>query len=121
MSKKDPTLGEFFDFVKEKFEMTEEKFVSMEQRFVHLEQRIDVRFKGVNDRMDSIDACLGVLQRDSVKMENRLGDIQDDLASALHASDNDGSAILNHERRIAHLEKLGGIKSVPPKHLAGLK
>ena len=70
MSKKDPTLGEFFDFVKEKFEMTEEKFVSMEQRFVHLEQRIDVRFKGVNDRMDSIDARLGVLQRDSVKMEN---------------------------------------------------
>lgn len=110
----EPTLGEFFDFVKEKFETTE-------TRFGHLEQRMDMRFAGVNERMDGIDARLGDVQRKLSKVESKVEDIQDDLTSALHASDNDGSAILNHEHRISHLEKLGGIKSVPPKHLAGLE
>ena len=118
---KEPTLGEFFDFVKEKFETTEGKLGAIDQRFGHLEQRVDVRAKGTNDRIDSIDARLSDVQRKLTKVESKVEDIQDDLTSALHASDNDGLAILNHEHRISHLEKLGSIKSVPPKHLAGLE
>jgi len=75
----------------------------------------------VNERIDGVDARLGDVQRKLTKIENRVENIQDDLTSALHAADNDGSAILNHEHRISHLEKLGGIKSVPAKHLAGLE
>lgn len=75
----------------------------------------------MNDRIDGLDARLGDVQRTLGKLQNAVGDIQDDLASALHATDNDGSAILNHEHRISHLEKLGSIKSVPPKHLVGVE
>lgn len=102
----EPTLGEVL--------------AVMNERFTLVENRIDQRSGAVNERIDSVDARLGVLQRGQAKIDNTLGDIQDDLAAALHAADNDGSAILNHEHRISHLEKLGGIKSVPAKHLAGL-
>jgi len=74
----------------------------------------------MNERMDGVDARLGDLQRGQSKLQNQFADMQDDLTSALHASDNDGVAILNHEFRISHLEKLGGIESIPAKHLAGL-
>jgi len=113
-AKEEPTLGEFFDFVKEQFETNE-------VRLGHIEQRIDTRAKSTNERIDGVDARLGDVQRRLAKVENRVEDIQDDLTAALHSSDNDGVAILNHEHRISHLEKLGGIKSVSAKHLAGLE
>lgn len=75
----------------------------------------------LNERMDGIDARLGDLQHGQTKLVNQIADIQDELTSALSASDNDGSAILNHEHRISHLEKLGGIPSIPAKHLIGLE
>ena len=75
----------------------------------------------MNERVDGIDARLGDVQRQLTKVENRIEDIQDDLTSALSASDNDGSAILNHEHRISHLEKLGGITSIQAKHLVELE
>lgn len=81
---------------------------------------MDTGFKRMNDRMDGMDARLGVLQSDVVKIKSRLENIQDDLTSALQASDNDGIAILNHEHRVSHLERLGGIKSVPAEHMVGL-
>lgn len=124
---KEPTLtdvmGSLQDLtgaVQTGFAKVEERFEMNEERLRHIEQRIDTRSKSTNDRIDNIDARLGVLQRGQVKIESHIGDIQDDLASALQATDNDGSAILNHEHRISHLEKLGGIKSVPAKHLVGL-
>ena len=103
----EPTLGEVLTVMNERFSL--------------VEARIDQRTGMLSDRMDGLDARMGDLQRTQTKMANQIGDIQDDLASALHATDNDGSAILNHEQRITHLEKLGGIKSTPPKHLTGLR
>ena len=104
---KEPTLGEVLTV--------------MNERFTLVENRIDQRFGMTNERIDNIDVRLGELQHGQAKLVNQVADIQDDLASALSASDNDGSAILNHEHRISHLEKLGGIASIPAKHLAGLK
>lgn len=106
-SEAEPTLGEVL--------------AVMNERFGLVEARIDQRFSTMTERGDSVDARLGDLQRGQTKIQNTIGDIQDDLASALHATDNDGSAILNHEHRISRLEKLGGIKSLPPKHLADLR
>lgn len=91
------------------------------QGFIDIQKEMRGALGGMNERMNGIDACLGDLQRGQVKLVTQVADIQDDLTSALAASDNDGSAILNHEHRISHLEKLGGITSVPAKHLAGLK
>ncbi len=102
----EPTLGEVL--------------AVMNERFTIVEKRIDQRFGTMNERSDSIDARLGDVQRKLTNVESRVEDIQDDLTSALHATGNDGLAILNHEHRISHLEKLGGIKSIPAKHLAGL-
>ena len=87
-----------FDFVKERFETTD-------VRLGHIEQRIDTRAKSTNDRIDGIDARLGDVQRKVTKIESKIEDIQDDLASALNATDKDVVTILDHERRIRRLEK----------------
>jgi septation ring formation regulator EzrA len=120
---KEPTLTSVMGAVQDLTEVMQIGFAKVEGRFEHLEQRMDstdIGFSSMNERMDGIDARLGDVQRKLTKVENKVEDIQDDLTSALHATGNDGSAILNHEHRIVHLEKLGGIKSVPAKHLAGL-
>lgn len=121
---KEPTISDVMGAVQDLAEVMQTGFEKVEDRFGDLELRMDVAdagFSGMNERMDGIDARLGDVQRKLAKVENKVEDIQDDLTSALQASDNDGSAILNHEHRISHLEKLGGIKSVPAKHLAGLR
>ena len=110
----DPTLRDVIEVINDKFS-------SVEERFGLVEKRIDSRSVVINERMDSVDARLGVVERRLGKIENTLGDIQEDLASALHATDNDGTAIINHEKRIAGLEKIQGIKPLPPKHLAGFE
>ena len=88
---KEPTLGEVLAVVNE--------------RFTFVENRIDQRFGTMNERVDGIDARLGDLQRGQTKFVNQVADIQDDLTSALHASDKDALTIIDHERRIKHLEK----------------
>ncbi len=104
---KEPTLGEVLGVMNERFSL--------------VEARIDQKFEIMTERSNSLDARMGDMQRSQAKLANQVADIQDDLASALHATDNDGSAIMNHEHRVSHLEKLNGIKSVPAKHLADLR
>ena len=91
------------------------------QGFIDTQKEVHEALTVMNERMDGIDARLEDLQTGQKKLVNQVADIQDDLTSALSASDNDGSAILNHEHRISHLEKLGGITSIPASHLAGLE
>ncbi|MFH1178670.1 MAG: hypothetical protein V1711_03055 [bacterium] len=91
------------------------------QGFTDTQKEVREILAVMNERMDGTDVRLGDLQRGQTKLANQVAEIQDDLASALSASDNDGSAILNHEFRISYLEKLGGIKSVPAKHLVRLE
>lgn len=91
------------------------------QGFINTQKEVRESLTAINERMDGIDARLGEVQRVQMKLTNQVADIQDDLTSALSASDNDGSAILNHEHRISHLEKIGGITSIPAEHLIGLE
>lgn len=89
---KEPTLGEIL--------------AVMNERFALVENKIDQRFGMMNERADGVDARLGDLQRGQTKLQNQVADIQDDLTSVLHASDKDALTIINHERRIVHLEKV---------------
>ena len=100
---------------------TDELAQMVAQGFTETQKEMRDVLAVMNERMDGVDARLGDLQRGQAKLVNQVADIQDDLTSALSASDNDGSAILNHEHRISHLEKLGGITSIPAKHLVGLE
>lgn len=89
---KEPTLGEVL--------------AVMNERFMLVENKIDQRFGMMNERVDSVDARLGDLQRGQTKLQNQVADMQDDVASVLHASDKDALTIIDHERRLARLEKV---------------
>lgn len=61
------------------------------------------------------------VRRRVVNLEHGIEDMRESLADITGAEEKDAKATLNHEHRISHLEKLGGIKGIPTKHLVGLK
>ena len=116
-SAEEPTLGEVLAVMNERFSLVESSF---NDRFDLVEERFDQRFVVLNDCTDNMDARLGDIQHKLGKTMITVEDIKDELAAALRAADDDGTAIVNHERRITHLEELSGLESVPAPHLANL-
>ena len=124
---KEPTLTNVMSAVQD---LTE----AMQTGFAKVEERMDDEFGQVSGRFEKIERGIRSLQagqdnltervgdvhRRAVNLEHRVEDIRDTLADITKAEEKDAEATINHEFRISHLEKLGGIKSVPSKHLAGL-
>lgn len=90
----EPTLGEVLAVMNEQFSLIDQRFSAA-----------DAISRSMNERMDGFDARLGDLQRVQRKLVDQVADIQDDLTSALGSSDKDALTIIDHERRIARLEK----------------
>ena len=108
---------------------------AMQTGFAKAEERMDDEFAQVSGRFEKVERGIRSLQtgqdnltervgdvhRRVVNLEHRVEDVRDSLADITEAEEKDAEATINHEYRISHLEKLGGIKNVPPKHLAGLE
>ena len=92
----EPTLTDVLEAVQTGFTKMEEKFDDLGYRVTVVEKRV------------------GAVE---VTLEEMTGTL-DGIAKAV---DKDAEAIINHENRIAPLEKLNGIVSVPVKHLVGLE
>lgn len=99
----EPTLLDVLEAVQTGFGKMEEKFEQVDDRF----DKIDVRFDKLEKRVGAV--------------EITLEGMKETLESIEHAVDKDAEAIINHEDRVSHLEKLGGITSVPAAHLVGLE
>ena len=94
----EPTLLDVLEAVQGGFQKMEEK---MEEKFDDLGYRVTA----VEKRVSSI--------------ETTLEGMKETLESIEHAVDKDAEAVVNHESRISHLEKLNGVISIPVAHLAG--
>ena len=101
---KEPTLGEFFTFVKKGFAGMEKRFDLVDERAALLDKKIDHRFALSNERMNSIDARLGDIQRQVNKTQVMVADVQDDLTTLGAALDQDSERVVDHEVRIKKLE-----------------
>ena len=111
------TLNEVLHAVQKGFSSAEER---TEIEFKQLHERIEKVERGVRflrTDMNNLKEQVGDIQRRSINLEHRSADIIETLGALSDAEDKDAEASINHERRIAHLEKLGGIKSTPPAHL----
>jgi hypothetical protein len=80
LKSEDPTLGEFYEFVKNGFKL-------------------------VYDRLDNADARMIVMDRKITKLQGSVADVQDDLATIGEAVDRDALTVVKHENRIERLEK----------------
>lgn len=142
------THGKIFDMKSvKKSKMTKEPTVSdvmgavqdlteaMQAGFTKVEERINDEFGQVGGRFERIERSIRTFHagqenlaetindthRRVVNLEHRVEDVRETLSDITEAEEKDAEATINHEFRISHLEKIGGVKSVPPKHLAGLE
>ena len=92
-----PTIVEVYDSMLRCFSYFEE-------RFNLVDARIDQRFGAVDDRLDSLGARMGVVERDLSKARVTLSEIQEDLATLSVAFDSDSETLIDHGRRIERLE-----------------
>lgn len=106
----EPTLLDVLEAVQSGFKNVEERFEKVDERF----DKIDERFDRVENRMTAVERRVGTV-------ETTLEEMSVTLKSIEQAVDKDAEAIVNHEGRVSHLEKLSGIVSVPVAHLAGLE
>ena len=103
----EPTLMDVLDAVQTGFTKMEEK---MEERF----DKVDEQLGNVENRVTAVERRVGTI-------EVTLEDMKETLESIEHAIDKDAEAVVNHESRISHLEKLSGIETIPVAHLANLE
>lgn len=101
----DPTLGEFFDFLKEAVGRIEEKLTVHDDRFDLVDARIDQQFGALNERINNVDARLGDIQTRLGKTQGMRVEVQDDLAALSVAHDQDSERVVNHELRVKKLEE----------------
>lgn len=94
-----PTLTEVYDSMLKCFSY-------FEDRFNLVDARIDQRFGVVDERLDSLDARLGVIERDTSKIRSTLAEVQEDLATLSVAFDRDAVTLVNHGIRIERLEEV---------------
>jgi hypothetical protein len=59
------------------------------------------------------------IQRQLGNIEGFIAEIQENLADVTNAESLDAIASINHEARIARLERRNSIKPIPPAHLMG--
>lgn len=82
--------------------------------FGKMEEKMEEKFDDLGYRVTAVEKRVGAV-------EVTLEDMKGTLENIEHAVDKDSEAIVNHEDRVSHLEKLSGIASVPVKHLVGLE
>lgn len=91
--------------------------------FARLEKEYD-RHEGILTTLvagqQNIAEQVGDIQRRVINLEHSVEDVKESLIDITNAEEKDATATINHEQRISHLEKLGGIKSIPVAHLANL-
>ncbi len=118
--------------IEKHFSVIEEQ---IEHGFTRMHARMDDEFEQVSARFEKVERGVRALQtgqdnlyerveeihRRTVNLELRVEDVRDTLADIVGAEEKDAEATINHEFRIAHLERLGGIMSAPPPHLVGLE
>jgi DNA repair ATPase RecN len=130
-TKLNQTSPDFFKYVKNQFMLLDER---LERGFAQVQKRMDDEFEQVSSRFERIERGVRALQTGQEILDERVGDIQrrvgnleirvedirDTLGELAGAEEKDAEATMNHEGRITHLEKLSNIRSLSPKHLAGL-
>ena len=84
----EPTLSDVLEAVQTGFTKVDERF-----------EQVDVRFDKMDERFDKLEKRTG-------SIENTLEDMKETLGGIERAVDKDAVTVLDHERRIRHLEKV---------------
>jgi len=95
----------------------DDEFAQVSERFEKIERGV----RALQTGQENLTERVGDVHRRVVNLEYRVEDVRESLADIIKAEEKDAEATINHEHRISHLEKLGGIKSSPSKHLAELE
>ena len=98
---KEPTLTNVMSAVQDLTEAVQVGFAKVEDRFDDVEQGLD----GVENRLGSVEYRMTALENRTGSLEDGVEDIKETLGGIARATDKDAVAIINHERRIRHLEK----------------
>lgn len=98
----EPTLGDVLEAVKGGFNKLETRIGTLEEGQRNLSEQ-------VTD-----------LQHGQKSLLEKVSTIQEEFEARQKASDEDSLTVLNHEKRIAHLENKNGIPVDPPPHLANI-
>jgi peptidoglycan hydrolase CwlO-like protein len=91
---KEPTLTSVMGAVQELTEAVQTGFAKVDDKF----DNVDMQFDEVKYRITALEKRTGSL-------ENSVEDMKDTLNGVARAVDKDALVIMNHERRIRHLEK----------------
>ncbi len=94
----EPTNGELL-------EVMQKAFGYVEDRFDLMQAQMNQRFAVVDERLDSIDARLGVVERDLSRLKVSVADLQEDVTALAAAFDRDSVTLINHGERIERLEE----------------
>jgi len=98
--------------------------VVMIEHLIKLDEKVDAGFERVERTLVSLHEGLELLREDVGDLKRRVGkleytvsDIQEMLVELTHAYEKDAEATINHEARIARLEKVNNLHSLSPRHL----
>jgi chromosome segregation ATPase len=120
MSNAEPTLGEILEAMKSGFGSLEEGQRNIEGRVKVIEDEqpyARLSFMAIERSQKNIEGRLRVVEDGQRKISASIDDMREELEGALLANDNDGIAVLSHEKRITRIEKKDGIPVDRPMHL----
>lgn len=67
--------------------------------------KVEKRFDHADERFDAIEYRVMAVEKRTGSLEEKVEDVKDTLNGVARAGDKDTLTIMNHERRIRHLEK----------------
>lgn len=95
------TLNDVLEAVQVGFTKVENRLDGVENRLDGVENKLD----GVENRLGEVEYRMTALEKRTGSLENTVEDMKDTLNGVARAVDKDSLVIMNHERRIRHLEK----------------
>jgi len=106
---KEPTLGEFYEYVKTFAGKVEDNFTGVNKRLDKVERRLD----GVERRVGMVETRLSGLEdtdrhvlRRLGELEEKMDEVQEVVTATGAAVDHDAECVIDYGRRIAQLEKV---------------
>lgn len=111
---KEPTIKEVMGVVQTLAVSVQDLTEAVQGGFQKMEEKMEKGFNDLGYRVTAVEKRVGTI-------ETTLESMQETLESIEHAVDKDAEAVVNHESRISHLEKINNIVSVPVAHLAGIE
>ena len=97
----EPTLSDVLGAVQTGFVKVDERFDQVDDRFDIVEGRLD----RVENKLGEVEYRMTAVEKRVGSLEETVEDMKDTLTGVARAVDKDTLTIMNHERRIRHLEK----------------